>query len=274
MSTETEFADTLSPAPAEALAGLLGVGMPDLGAGEPLPFGWHWIYLLDRPRQDELGRDGHPAAGLLPADLIAGKRRMWAGGQIDRVGQLRIGETTRRRSAVVEVEHKSGRSGPLVVAHIEHRVFQRDELVLQERQDLVYREPADSAGASAQEAGTVVEPDPAQGEWELGIDPTLLFRFSALTYNAHRIHYDREYATGVEGYPGLVTHGPLQAIVMAEAARARYGPDTGRRMAYRLVAPLFDAQGLIAGAAPGPDGIALAARDRSGRRTAVGVISG
>ncbi len=272
MSTEAEFDDTLSPAPAVGLAGLLGVAAPDLEAGEPLPFGWHWIYLLDRPRQDELGPDGHPATGLVPAEVIAGKRRMWAGGRIDRVGELRIGETTRRVSELAGVEHKSGRSGALVVARVEHRLFQRGELVLEERQDLVYREPADSAAQGA-EAGEVAGSDPERGEWELDIDPTLLFRFSALTYNAHRIHYDRDYATGVEGYPGLVTHGPLQAIVMAEAARRRFGPE-GRRMEYRLVAPLFASQGLIAGAASTEGGIELTARDRSGRRTAVGSITG
>jgi 3-methylfumaryl-CoA hydratase len=122
---------------------------------------------------------------------------------------------------------------------------------------------------------------PGPGDWEIEVSPVLLFRFSALTYNAHRIHYDRDYARGVEGYPGLVTHGPLQALAMAEAARAagyagQEGGNAGgfgaAAFEYRLISPLFDHQGMVVSAAGGPDGVVTAVRDRGGRQTAEGIL--
>ena len=230
--------------PAEALAGLLGVPLP----ADALPLCWHWVYLLDRPAQADLGPDGHPVSPQ------PGRRRMWAGGRVRSVAPLRFDEPAARRTTVLAGEDKQGRSGRLTFVTIGHQVFQRDELVVDERQDLVYRDPAteplslEDGNEAASEAG----------DWSIDVTPPLLFRFSALTYNGHRIHYDRDYARDVEGYPGLVTHGPLQALAMAEAARAR-----GRRPTmseYRLVAPLFDHQGLVA--------TGETVRDLSGRQTA------
>jgi len=159
---------------------------------------------------------------------------------------------------VIASTDKPGRSGPLTFVTVGQQVSQRDELVVDERQEIVYREP----GAQAPPPEAPEQPA-GEDEWAIEISPTLLFRFSALTYNGHRIHYDRDYARDVEGYPGLVTHGPLQALAMAEHARARGVSAT--RCEFRLIAPLFEHQGLIAGA----DYV----RDRGGRRTAQGTVA-
>ena len=172
------------------------------------------------------------------------------------------------------VQDKQGRSGPLTFVAVRHQILQRDSVIIDERQDIVYREAASAAGEAAAAAGAGPAVPPGDGEWAVEVSPALLFRFSALTYNAHRIHYDRDYCRDVEGYPGLLTHGPLQALAMAEAARARAGGCTGDvSFSYRLVAPLFDDQGLFVSAADGPDGTTVTAvRDRYGRQTATGTL--
>ena len=287
----TERTEVPQPEPAYALADLLGVPVPDLDAG--LPLLWHWAYLLDRPALADLGPDGHPVRGTLPAPPGHGRRRMWAGGRVAALGALRCGEPATKRTRVLKVTEKHGRSGHLTFVTVGVQVRQGGAVVVDEEQDIVYRDAAGppaaaQPGAAAQPAAgrpaTAESPEvpapavPAgQGEREIAVSPVLLFRFSALTYNAHRIHYDRDYCRDVEGYPGLVTHGPLQALAMAEAARA--GGDAGGSgdvsFEYRLVSPLFDDQGLIVGAVPGPDGTtATAARDRHGRVTATGTLRG
>jgi 3-methylfumaryl-CoA hydratase len=256
------------------------VPVPDLGAG--LPPLWHWVYLLDRPALADLGQDGHPVRGTLPAPPGPGRRRMWAGGRVSTRGPLRCGEPATKRTRVLSVTEKNGRSGRLTFVTVGVQVRQRGALVVDEEQDIVYR---DAAGPATEPAGSPAAVAPAvpapvvpagQGEREIGISPVVLFRFSALTYNAHRIHYDRDYCRDVEGYPGLLTHGPLQALAMAEAARAVSGTAGGTgdaSFAYRLVSPLFDDQGLVVGAVPGPDGTTVtAARDRYGRQTAAGTF--
>jgi 3-methylfumaryl-CoA hydratase len=261
------------PEPAFALADLLGVPVPELGAG--LPPLWHWVYLLDRPALADLGPDGHPVRGTLPAPPGPGRRRMWAGGRVAATGPLRCGEPATKRTRVLAVTEKHGRSGHLTFVTVGVQVLQRGAVVVAEEQDIVYRDAAGQAQSPAAKSPGVVVPA-GQGEREIGISPALLFRFSALTYNAHRIHYDRDYCRDVEGYPGLLTHGPLQALAMAEAARAAgsAGGRTGNAsFAYRLVSPLFDDQGLIVSAVQGPDGTTVtAARDRYGRQTASGTF--
>jgi 3-methylfumaryl-CoA hydratase len=190
-----------------------------------------------------------------------GRRRMFAGGRLRVDGPLRVGEVATRSSRVVSTVDKPGRTGLLTFVTVAHEISQRDQVVVVDEQDLVYR---DATAAPL----VIGEPAPdiemMEGEREVPIDPVLLFRFSALTYNGHRIHYDRDYARDVEGYPGLVVHGPLQAILMAEAARGR-GASTGT-FEYRLVSPLFDHQGLVVSATQ--------VRDRSGRVTASGKLAG
>jgi len=272
-----ERTEVPQPEPARALADLLGVPAPEAG----LPPLWHWVYLLDRPAQADLGPDGHPVRGTLPAPPGPGRRRMWAGGRVHALGSLRCGEPATKRTRVLAVTEKRGRSGRLTFVTVGVQVRQDGALVVDEEQDIVYRDAATATapdpepGARAA-AAPPAEVPPGPGERAIEISPTVLFRFSALTYNAHRIHYDRDYCRDVEGYPGLLTHGPLQAIAMAEAARAARGaagPTGDVSFEYRLISPLFDGQGLIVGAAAGRGGATVtAARDRYGRQTATGTF--
>jgi 3-methylfumaryl-CoA hydratase len=248
--------ELLLPWPARALGALLDVPVPDL-AEEGLPLLWHWLYLLDHPAQADLGADGHPLRNTVPVPP-PGRRRMWAGGRVRQSGPLRCGETATRETTVLSTEDKRGRSGPLTFVVVQHQIWQRGEVVVEEEHDIVYREP----GATPDFPESAEVPAAAD-EWVVDVTPTLLFRFSALTYNAHRIHYDRDYARDVEGYPGLLTHGPLQALAMAEAGRAK---GLQGDFEYRLVAPLFDHQGMVV--------TPTSVRDRYGRQTATGVFTG
>jgi len=261
--------ELIGPGPAEALAGLLGVPLPDLAGGDGLPLAWHWFYLLDRPAQADLGPDGHPVRGTVPVPPGPRLRRMWAGGEIRLESPLRIGEPAERRTSILSTQDKDGRTGRLTFVAVGHEISQGGRVAVRERQDLVYRAPAPlDPGPAGPPVATAAD------EWSLDVTPTLLFRFSALTYNAHRIHYDRPYARDVEGYPGLLTHGPLQALAMAEAARTRYGfGDAGLVFEYRLVAPLLDHQGLIVRASADHGAIRTAVRDTAGRQTARGTIT-
>jgi 3-methylfumaryl-CoA hydratase len=213
---------------------------------------------------------------------------MWAGGRVRTSGALRCGIPATKRTSVLSVTEKDGRSGHLTFVTVGVRVLQDGAVVVDEEQDIVYRDAAPAATGSRAEPPPSPKAPPVvpagEGEREIEVSPALLFRFSALTYNAHRIHYDRDYCRDVEGYPGLLTHGPLQALTMAEAARAagravsraasRAASRTGDvSFEYRLVSPLFDDQGLIVSAVHGPGGaIATAVRDRYGRQTASGTL--
>jgi 3-methylfumaryl-CoA hydratase len=265
-----ELTELITPGPAEALAGLLGVPLDD----RELPLLWHWVYLLERPPQAALGADGHPARDAIPTPPGPGLRRMFAGGRVSQHGPLRTGAEATRRTWQASSSLKQGRSGPLHFVTVRTEISQGGQVVITEEQDLVYREAAlDGAPASA--VAPAVDPQPdAQSPngdrvWPVEVNPVLLFRFSALTYNAHRIHYDRDYARA-EGYPGLLVHGPLQALLMAELARPER--PTFCDYSYRLVAPLFDGQGLIVSASAQEDAVRVTARDATSRTTATGVI--
>jgi 3-methylfumaryl-CoA hydratase len=235
---------------------------------------------------------------VLPAPPAPGLRRMWAGGRVRASGVLRCGEPATRLTRVLSMTGKVGRTGPMTFVVVGHQIVQRDQVVVDEEQDIVYREPAaggSAGGAATSEAaaggaatGGAAATDGAEApvvpagddEREIPVSPTLLFRFSALTYNAHRVHYDRDFARDVEGYPGLLTHGPLQALAMAEAARAAEGADPAastapgreRSFEYRLVSPLFDHQGMVVSAVPGGGATDTAVRDLYGRQTARGTL--
>jgi 3-methylfumaryl-CoA hydratase len=255
--------ELLLPGPAEALGALLDVPVPDLET-EGLPLLWHWLYLLDRPAQTDLGRDGHPIRNAIPAPPEPGRRRMWAGGRVRTRGPLRCGLPATRRTRLKSVQDKQGRTGLLTFLVVEHHIEQAGQVVIEEEQDIVYRAPGVTTAA---EAGP--ELPAADDEWSIEVSPTLLFRFSALTYNAHRIHYDRDYCRDVEGYPGLLTHGPLQALAMAEAARG-----SGHELfEYRLISPLFDHQGMVVRAVAEDGRTTTSVRDRYGRQTATGTLS-
>jgi 3-methylfumaryl-CoA hydratase len=281
MTEVAERTELITPAPAEALAGLLGVPLPDLEAGQGLPLLWHWLYLLDRPPQAALGPDGHRARGGIPAPPGPGRRRMFAGGRVTQHTPLRAGAAATRRTWEASSAEKHGRSGTLVFITVRSEISQDGQVVIAEEQDIVYRgsSPAPERPASARPAPARPAPSGSHREapadphvWPVAVDPVLLFRFSALTYNSHRIHYDRDYARDVEGYPGLVVHGPLQALLMTELARRVASPPASCDYSYRLVAPVFEGQGLLVSAAVSDDMTRMTTRDSGGRPTAVGAI--
>lgn len=201
-------------------------------AGAEIPPGWHWILFHAIGPTSVLGPDGHlPRGAFLPPVPLP--RRMWAGGRLRFRRPLKVDEPVTRLSRIVSVTEKSGRNGQLVFVAVKHELRGGAGLSIEEEQDIVYREA--SAGA-----GTPPAPPHREAAWEATIRPSeaLLFRYSALTFNSHRIHYDREYAMWVEGYGGLVVHGPLIATLLLELARKN-----GARLAavsYRGVSPLFD----------------------------------
>jgi 3-methylfumaryl-CoA hydratase len=183
-----------------------------------------------------LGPDGHPARGgfLPPVPL---PRRMWAGGQLQFQDRLQVGDEVTRTSRITDVTLKSGSTGPLCFVTVEHMIESARGIAIRERQDIVYREMAITSPAPY---ATPAAAPPGQHRRTHFADPVLLFRYSALTFNGHRIHYDRDYVTKVEGYPGLVFHGPLQAALLIEFAAALRGDAGPKRFDYRCVTPLFD----------------------------------
>jgi len=225
----------LGPWPGEAFAALLDQPPP----GPELPPMWHWFHLLEHPAQAELGDDGHPANGtFLPP--LPDRRRMFAGGRLQVHVPLRVGDLVTRRSSLVSAVPKSGRSGAMVLVTVRHEFSVGEGTAVVEEQDFAYRsQPAGTPRALATGAATAGEPGAREWRVELTPDAPMLFRFSALTYNTHRIHYDHPYVTGVEGYPGLVVQGPLLALLLLELPR-RFVPD--RRVtafSYRLRQPVF-----------------------------------
>jgi 3-methylfumaryl-CoA hydratase len=209
---------------------------PDqLLAGDALPLLWHWAFFLAAVPTAELGADGHPA---LPTEGPASHlpRRVWAGGRLHCQGPLVLGEPATRRSSVVHAERKHGRSGELLIVTARHEIEQRGNTVLTEEQDLVYRAASHEAVNAPGGAEHIFAPERGWNE-ERCLDAVALFRFSAVTFNSHRIHYDLPYATGTEHYSGLVVHGPLTAMLLAESARRR--SRAGSSFEFRASAPLF-----------------------------------
>ncbi len=223
-------------APAQALAAVLDRDDREPGAGSELPPGWHWLYFLPMHRQSEIGVDGHPRRGgfLPPVPL---PRRMWAGSRIDFLQPLRIGGRMTKTSRIESVSLKDGRSGPLVFVRVRHELAGPKGMAVIEDQDIVYRDhPA--PGEPIPEPRIASEaPDWVR---EIHPDEVLLFRFSALTFNGHRIHYDRRYAVEVEGYPGLVVHGPLTATLLLDLLRCEKPNSRVTHFSFRAVKPLFD----------------------------------
>lgn len=200
-----------------------------------VPPGFHWCLAPELVGPADMGRDSHPRPGLFLPDLGL-PRRMWAGGKIEFHSPFQAGETVTRLSRIADVIYKEGRSGRLGFVTVNHRYMVGDRLRLRERQDIVYRAAGGAAG--------VPEPGEAwqtRAEWQITPDPTLLFRYSALTFNGHRIHYDHPYATEVEGYDGLVVHGPLQAVWMQNLAVEIFG-GLPKAFSYRGLSPLTAGQ--------------------------------
>jgi 3-methylfumaryl-CoA hydratase len=211
------------------------IGEPNAGDAAPLTV--HWCLAQPVFPMSQLGPDGHPARGgfLPPVPL---PRRMWAGGQIEFLDSLRVGDEAIRNSRISDVALKTGSTGQLCFVSVEHTIASPRGVAIRERQDIVYRE---MGGTPAAPSAKPTGPPPVAQHRETHVsDPVLLFRYSALTFNGHRIHYDRDYATKVEGYPGLIFHGPLQAALIVELAAKLRGGKPPKRFAYRGVQPLFE----------------------------------
>jgi len=249
--------DTVSLAPVRRLLATLDDRETHLATGDPLPPLWHWLFFLPDALQADLGADGHPPrGGFLPPIGLA--RRMWAGGSLRFHQPVPIGATLRRLSRVSDISEKEGRSGPLIFATIAYQFFDGADLCIEERQDIVYRDLGPPLAATKPLSSL---PTPPAGSWtkEIAPDPRLLFRYSALTFNAHRIHYDRLYTKETEGYPGLIVHGPLVATLLLDLIRRN---STGRvaQFDYRAKAPLFDTHPFRVTATPDENqGLTLAA---------------
>ncbi len=231
-----ETHDVITPTPVKLLSATLDRDAPPAHEGDALPPLWHWLYFLPSDRQSHIGADGHAKRGgfLPPVPL---PRRMWAGGRLRFLRPLAVGSAVQRVSRIADISRKQGRTGELVFVRVLHEIFDGQGLAITEEHDIVYRglpQPGE-APATPKAAPT----DELFGR-RITPDPVLLFRYSALTFNGHRIHYDRSYVTQEEGYPGLIVHGPLIATLLIEELQ-RVHP--GRRIAsfdFKAVSPLFD----------------------------------
>jgi 3-methylfumaryl-CoA hydratase len=243
-----EARDSVSARQARQMAATLDVA-GSFDEGDPLPALWHWMGWTPETAMAELGPDGHPAKGgfLPPVPL---ERRMWAGGRLEFLAPLRIGEVLHRRSEILKVAEKTGTTGRMVFVTVQHEVSGAAGLAIREEQDIVYIAMPDRFTPPP----PVTAPASAWRQ-DVAMDTVRLFRFSALTFNAHRIHFDLPYATAVEKYPGLVVHGPMQAMLLMQAARARANGAMPRGYRFRGVRPLFhfdalslQGQGMMVGA--------------------------
>lgn len=232
-TTET-VDDHITAAPARALAATLDRDTAPDTPGDALPPLWHWAYFLATPATHSLGPDGHAERGgfLPPVDL---PRRMWAGSRLWFHRPLRLGERARRTSRIADIAAKQGRSGSLVIVTVTHTIAGEDGPAVTEEQDIVYRAATPPSADGGKPA------PPGEPEWSRTVtpDPVLLFRYSALTFNSHRIHYDQPYATDVEGYPGLVVHGPLTLTLLVEALATAHPQRTITGLSMRALQPLF-----------------------------------
>ncbi len=234
----TEASDIVT---AQLVRGLRATLFLEIGApkpGDAAPYTVHWCLAQPVFPMSELGPDGHPARGgfLPPVPL---PRRMWAGGELEFLDPLRVGDEVTRTSEISDVTMKAGSTGPLCFVTVAHVVTTARGVAIRERQDIVYRELATGPQPTAPAKPAVPPPAAAHRESHMA-DPVLLFRYSALTFNGHRIHYDRDYVTKVEGYPGLVFHGPMQAALLVEYAARLHAGTAPKKFSYRGLQPLFD----------------------------------
>jgi len=264
----TEVSDIVTSQLVKGLRATLFQEIGDPKAGDAAPFTVHWC--LGQPvfPMSELGPDGHPTRGgfLPPVPL---PRRMWAGGQLEFFDALRVGDEPKRVSRISDVTLKSGSTGTLCFVSVAHEVTTPRGTAIRERQDIVYR-GMESAKAAAPKA----PPPPVAKHRETHVsDPVLLFRYSALTFNGHRIHYDRDYVTKVEGYPGLIFHGPLQAAFIVEFAAKLHGGRPPKTFSYRGVQPLFEGSEFSINANDGADGMELWTANAEGQPTMKGTAT-
>ena len=254
--------DVVAAAPARALAATLD-RENEFAPGHPLPPPWHWLYFLSMSPLAGTGPDGHPKRGgfLPPVPL---PRRMWAGSRMEFFAPLRVGDVVHRVSRIADVSAKEGRTGTLVFVTVRHEIANAQGPLLVDEHDIVYRDLPRSG-----ESPPSPKMAPHNYAWarEIRPDPVLLFRYSALTFNSHRIHYDHPYVTAVEGYPGLVVHGPLLATLLLDLLLRQRPQARVTRFEFRAIRPLFDTAPFAVCGRPDSDGhdIALWAKDADGQ---------
>jgi 3-methylfumaryl-CoA hydratase len=227
--------DIASPFPPRALIATLDSGDTEPKDGDALPPLWHWLYFLETAPASQIGPDGHAKRGpfLPPVPL---PRRMWAGSRLKFPGAINVGDKIHRRSEILAVEPKSGKTGAMVFVTVQHRISANGVLATIEEHDIVYRQAAHPG-----DRPPPAKAAPSDGKWrkEVVPDPVLLFRFSALTFNGHRIHYDLPYVMQEEGYPGLIVHGPLMGLMMLELARRAQPRRPVAAYEFRALNPVF-----------------------------------
>ena len=231
---EEQTSEHISESVACAMAATLDMGSPP-ATGDALPAGWQWLFFNPKARRSELGVDGHPQRGgfLPPVEL---PRRMWAGSRIKYLADLPVGSSATKTSKILSVVNKVGKRGALCFVTVEHTTSCNGIDCIVEEQDIVYKE--------ATPPGTPMPVPPrheATAQWSETVSPdtTLLFRYSALTFNGHRIHYDLPYARDEEGYPGLVVHGPLTATLLQQFAVQQMSGQRLVEFSFKGVNPLF-----------------------------------
>ena len=254
--------DVITATPCAALAATLDHPSERPVASTPLPPLWHWLYFLPLHRQSAIGPDGHAhRGGFMPP--VSLPRRMWAGSQFEFHSPIRVGDAVRRVSTIAAISEKAGRTGPLAFVKVRHQVFCNEDArpALTEFHDIVYREPAKPG-----EAAPPPQAAPRSSSWHRAITPddVLLFRYSALTFNGHRIHYDRKYVTEVEGYPGLIVHGPLIATLLVDLVRRSAPGAKLRKFEFKAVRPTFDGRLMRVSGRQEGNGVALWAQDHEG----------
>jgi 3-methylfumaryl-CoA hydratase len=264
----TEASDNVT---AHLVKGLRATLFQEIGepkAGDAAPFTAHWCLAQPVFPMSQLGPDGHPTRGgfLPPVPL---PRRMWAGGELRFVDALRVGDESKRTSRISDITVKTGSTGTLCFVSVEHVVTSPRGIAIRERQDIVYRDMPGAPAALAEAA-----PPPAAQHRETHMaDPVLLFRYSALTFNGHRIHYDRDYVTKVEGYPGLIFHGPLQAAFIVELAAKLRGGQPPKKFVYRGLQPLFEGSEFSVNANDNDAGMELWTANSAGQPTTKGTAT-
>jgi 3-methylfumaryl-CoA hydratase len=265
----TEASDIVT---AQLVKGLRATLFQEIGeprTGDAAPFTTHWCLAQPVFPMSQLGADGHPARGgfLPPVPL---PRRMWAGGELEFLDTLRVGDEATRSSRISDVAVKTGSTGTLCFVSVEHLVTTARGTAIRERQDIVYRDVSSTPQAAPAKPAA---PPVAQHRESHMADPVLLFRYSALTFNGHRIHYDRDYVTKVEGYPGLIFHGPLQATFMVELAAKLHGGKPPKKFSYRGLQPLFEGSEFSINANTTDTGMELWTANSTGQPTMKGTAT-